>query len=109
MRCIRSFVGAGLLLLVACGNGDDGGQGNGERTFLAVAVRRESVTMKVSATGVLQPVQEIDIKSKASGKILRLPVETGQVVDRGELLVQVDTSDLAADLRQGQAARIDFQ
>jgi HlyD family secretion protein len=108
MRCIRSFVGAGLLLLVACGNGDDVGHGYGERTFLAVAVRRESVTMKVSATGVLQPVQEIDIKSKASGKILRLPVETGQVVERGELLVQVDTSDVAADLRQ-RLAQIELQ
>lgn len=108
MRCIRPFVGAGLLLLVACGNGDDVGNGNGERTFLTVAVRRESVTMKVSATGVLQPVQEIDIKSKASGKILRLPVETGQVVERGELLVQVDTSDLAADLRQ-RLAQIELQ
>ena len=58
------------------------------------------MTVKVNATGTLEPIREIEIKSKASGKVLRLPVEVGDRVNRGALLAQVDTTDLAVILRQ---------
>jgi HlyD family secretion protein len=53
----------------------------------------------------------IEVKSKASGLIVKMPVETGSQVNSGDLLVQVDTRDVKnqydqamADLRSAQAS-----
>lgn len=74
-------------------------------------VARRTIVVDAQATGVVEPISIIEVKSKASGMIVRLPVETGSVVRAGALLVQVDTRDVknqveqaAADLRSAQAA-----
>ncbi len=74
-------------------------------------VGRRTIVVDAQATGVVEPINIIEVKSKASGMIVRLPVETGSVVRAGALLVQVDTRDVknqveqaAADLRSAQAA-----
>jgi HlyD family secretion protein len=74
-------------------------------------VTRRTIVVDAQATGVVEPINIIEVKSKASGMIVRLPVETGSVVRAGALLVQVDTRDVknqveqaAADLRSAQAA-----
>jgi HlyD family secretion protein len=74
-------------------------------------VGRRTIVVDAQATGVVEPINIIEVKSKASGMIVRLPVETGSLVRAGALLVQVDTRDVqnqleqaAADLRSAQAA-----
>ncbi len=74
-------------------------------------VGRRTIVVDAQATGVVEPINVIEVKSKASGMIVRLPVETGSQVRAGALLVQVDTRDVknqveqaAADLRSAQAA-----
>ncbi|MBU6366071.1 MAG: efflux RND transporter periplasmic adaptor subunit [Gemmatimonadetes bacterium] len=74
-------------------------------------VGRRPITVDAQATGVVEPINVIEVKSKASGQIVRMPVETGSQVRAGDLLVQVDTRDVknqyeqaAADLRSAQAA-----
>ncbi len=42
------------------------------------------------ASGTIQPDTVVEVKSKASGEILELKVETGQLVKRGALMVRVD-------------------
>jgi HlyD family secretion protein len=73
-------------------------------------VARRTLVVDAQATGVVEPINVIEVKSKASGMIVRMPVETGSQVRAGDLLVQVDTRDVtnqyeqaAADLRSAQA------
>ncbi len=61
------------------------------------------IVVSVSATGVLQPVRIIEVKSKASGEILDMPVEMGDYVERGQLIAQVDTRILTQELKQSEA------
>src|SRR5688572_16335461 len=75
-----------------------------------VAVERRDIVVDAEATGVVEPINVIEVKSKASGQIERMPVETGTRVKPGDLLVQVDTRDVRnqynqalADLRAAQA------
>jgi HlyD family secretion protein len=75
------------------------------------AVARRTIVVDAQATGAVEPINVIEVKSKASGQIVRIPVETGTQVNAGDLLVQVDTRDVknqfdqaAADLRSAQAA-----
>jgi HlyD family secretion protein len=59
-------------------------------TYQAVPVERRDIVVSAQASGTVQPDTTVEVKSKASGEILDLAVETGQVVKRGELMVRVD-------------------
>ena len=68
----------------------------------AIAEIRD-VTVSVQATGVLQPIKIVEIKSKASGEILEMPVEMGDYVEAGDLIAQIDTETLDQELKQVDA------
>lgn len=77
----------------------------------SVAVDRRTIVVDAQATGAVEPINVIEVKSKASGQITRIPVETGSQVKAGDLLVQVDTRDVqnqydqsSADLKSAQAS-----
>ena len=73
----------------------------GELPTVEATIR--DITVSVSATGVLQPIRIVEIKSKASGEILHMPVEMGDFVRAGELIAQVDTRILDQELKQVEA------
>jgi len=75
--------------------------GLGELPTAVAAVR--DITVSVQATGVLRPVKIIEIKSKASGEILDMPVDIGDFVEAGDLIAQIDTEILDQELKQVEA------
>ena len=70
---------------------------------LTVAADVRDITVSVSATGVLQPVRIVEIKSKASGEILQMPVESGDYLRAGDLIAQIDTRILDQEFKQAEA------
>ena len=58
--------------------------------YQALPVTRRSIGVSASAAGTVEPVQLIEVKSKASGEITQVRVETGDIVTPGQLLVRVD-------------------
>ena len=94
-----SILTAFAVALAGCGDGSESNVGVADqRTFVTVTVKRQDMVIDVSATGEIEAIREIEIKSKASGKILRLPVEEGDAVNAGALLAQIDTADVALQL-----------
>ena len=71
--------------------------------YQAIPVERRSITVSVRAAGTVQPDTLVEVKSKASGEILEIKVETGQVVRRGDLLVRVDQRTARNTVAQGEA------
>jgi HlyD family secretion protein len=67
-------------------------------------VERIDLARSVVATGKIQPVTQVEIKSKASGIIQKLPVNVGDVVHKGQVICELDQNDLLPALRQQQAA-----
>jgi HlyD family secretion protein len=67
-------------------------------------VERVDLARSVVATGKIQPVTEVEIKSKASGIIQKLPVNVGDVVRKGQVICELDQNDLLPALQQQQAA-----
>lgn len=94
-----AIVGSSALVLTGCGRGPR----NGDTVVDMAAVEQRDIVVAAEATGVIEPIQVIEIKSKASGEIVKMAVETGQVVERGDLLVQVDPTDLANAVEQAKA------
>jgi HlyD family secretion protein len=68
----------------------------------APVVRRD-IVIDAQANGVVEPINVVEVKSKAGGQITRMNVETGALVRPGELLVQIDTRDVQNQYNQSVA------
>ncbi len=67
-------------------------------------VERMDLARSVVATGKIEPTTKVEIKSKASGIILKLPVNVGDVVHQGQVICELDQNDLLPRLKQAEAA-----
>jgi HlyD family secretion protein len=65
---------------------------------------RQSVVITVSATGTIEPAEVVQVKSKASGQITKMPVSMGTVVKPGDLIAQIDPRDPQSRYTQAVAA-----
>ena len=59
-----------------------------------VEVMRGDLTIMAEATGLVEPVREVEVKSKASGEVLRLHADIGDEVLPGALLAEIDPRDV---------------
>jgi len=67
-------------------------------------VERGDLARSVVATGKIEPISKVEIKSKANGIIKELKVEEGAPVVEGQVLAELDKDNLAARLREARAA-----
>ncbi len=68
----------------------------------ALATRRD-IIVDAQANGTMEPITVIDVKSKASGVIDKMTVETGTHVKPGDLIVQINTRDVQNKFDQAKA------
>jgi len=66
-------------------------------------IKKGDITSIVSASGKIQPIKEVKISAYVAAKITHLPVEDGDRVRKGDLLVQLDPARYRAIVKQNQA------
>ena len=66
-------------------------------------VERGDIARSVVATGKIQPLATVEVKSKASGIVKQIYVDYGDRVKAGQILVELDKEQLQANLREAQA------
>jgi HlyD family secretion protein len=80
---------------------------NGAATTLdpsrLATVELGTMTRSVVATGKIEPITKVEIKSKANGIIERLAVDVDHRVDAGQILAELDKENLNARLREARA------
>jgi HlyD family secretion protein len=69
-----------------------------------VTVERGPMVRSVVATGKIEPITKVEIKSKANGLIEALTVDVDAQVDEGQVLAELDRENLNARLREARAA-----
>jgi HlyD family secretion protein len=74
-----------MALLGACGAGEPPAP-----KYETAAVTRGDLEVTVEASGTIEPVADVEVKSKASGEILAIEAEIGDAVEAGTLLVRID-------------------
>ena len=72
--------------------------------YNSAAVERASISVSVSSSGVVEPLATVEVKSKASGEVLELFVETGDYVEEGAILVHIDPRTVRNRLAQAEAS-----
>lgn len=66
-------------------------------------VERRTIEVGVSSAGIVEPLATVEVKSKASGEVLDLLVETGDMVEQGALMVSIDPRTVRNRLDQSDA------
>jgi HlyD family secretion protein len=94
---IRWFAVPALILAAACK------KDAAPVTYQSLPVERRDIIVSAQASGAIQPDTTVEVKSKASGEVLQLNAETGQVVKRGAPLVRIDPRNARNALAQAQA------
>ena len=66
-------------------------------------VDRGDLAKSVVATGKIEPITKVEIKSKASGIVKKWNADAGQMVKAGTVLVELDKVEIEAQVRQARA------
>ncbi|KQZ81434.1 hemolysin D [Mesorhizobium sp. Root157] len=72
--------------------------------YVAQPATRADLTVEVSATGTLQPLNQVDISSELSGVVRSVSAEENQEVKKGDVLAALDTSKLEAQIERAKAS-----
>jgi HlyD family secretion protein len=67
-------------------------------------VQKRDLTAYVTASGQVEPHTKVDVASDVSGRIVKLSVKEGDVVKKGQFLLQIDPSTYQADVQREAAA-----
>jgi len=72
-------------------------------TIRTAPVERRTIVVQAEATGVIEPINVVEVKSRSSGQVIEMPIETGTLVRPGDLIVQLDTRDVQNQYDQAKA------
>lgn len=74
--------------------------------FTTVPAAKDSLTVTVSATGTLQPLTQVDISSELSGVVRTVLVNENDLVKKGEVLAELDTTRIQAQVDGARASAL---
>lgn len=67
-------------------------------------VERQDLQAKVSANGKVQATKKVDISATVPGQVIQLAVKEGDVVKKGQFLLQIDSVNYRANARGSQSS-----
>jgi HlyD family secretion protein len=91
---------ASLILLLGCQKAQK--SVTPATTYDSAPVETRKIEVTVDASGVVEPESTVEVKSKASGEVLKVHGETGDVIQAGTLLVQIDKRTPAIRVSQSE-------
>lgn len=102
LRQIALFA-VGMSLLTACGNSQSGMK-LGDAEFAVMAVNSTTSDQTTSYPATIKGTQDIEVRPQVSGFIVKLCVDEGATVRKGQALFQIDPTQYAAAVGQAKAA-----
>lgn len=101
---LRWLVIAVVVLAIAAAFGLWVAKRNGNALFKTVEITRGDLTIVVTATGTLQPVNQVDVGSELSGTIRSIEADVNDRVTKGQVLARMDTERLKSRVVESRAA-----
>lgn len=85
---IRPMLGAGKELLAGA--------------YLTGTAQMQEMTVSVSSTGTIQPIDSYNVSGMVTGEVLEAPFEVGDQVEKGDVLYRIDPGSAETSLQQAQ-------
>lgn len=70
---------------------------------LTVPAQAEDITLRITASGSVVPIQSVNLSPKTSGRLRELFVEQGDRVEQGQIVARMEDADAKARVAQAQA------
>lgn len=98
------LVAGGVLLLAVIIIANLSRGGGAQTAVQAADVKRGSIASTVRAPGRIQPVTQVKLSANVPGEVVQLNVKEGDVVRKGQFLLQLDDTQVRSRVREAQAA-----
>ncbi len=93
---VFTFLCAALLVLSSCGKKQ-------EVKYSTATVSRQDFSTSITATGTIEPVTQVEVGTQVSGIIDKIYVDYNSEVKRGELIAELDKTNLVSELSSAQS------
>jgi HlyD family secretion protein len=105
LRWLIGLIASGVLIVGTTATIKTIQQGNKppDITKLTVPVAAKDITVRITASGKVQPIQSVNISPKSSGLLADLNVEQGQTVKKGQIIARMDNSEIKMRIIQYKA------
>ena len=105
---IGSALILGTILFTNCSDQNSGeGQFSMPPMPVEVAeVKMQVVSEKFEAVGTIEAIEEITVVSEINAAVVDLPFTEGSQINKGELIAQLDDSQIAAEVTRSEALHI---
>jgi HlyD family secretion protein len=103
-RVKMSVFGGVILVLAAIGGLTAMKRGNKAVEVRIEAVQARDLVASVTASGQVRPQTKVDLSSDITGKIVKLAVKEGQMVSKGQFLLQINAQQAEAAMQRSEAA-----
>jgi HlyD family secretion protein len=70
---------------------------------MTVPVKAQSLQVKITASGVIQPIQTVNLSPKSAGIVAELFVEQGDRVKQGQVVARMENQEIEAQILQARA------
>ena len=98
-------VGGGILLAIVLIGGLSAAKGRNKATEVRIEpVEKRDLVASVTASGQVQPHTKVDLASDITGRIVRLVVKEGDLVTKGQFLLEIDPAQYRASAERASAA-----
>ena len=77
-----------LIVLASCGSNNDSKEKS--QYYKKQETQTQQLELSIEASGIIEAISSVEIKSKASGEILFLGADVGDFVEKGAMLGQID-------------------
>ncbi|MDP1861701.1 MAG: efflux RND transporter periplasmic adaptor subunit [Gemmatimonadaceae bacterium] len=98
--------GLGILVVVVAGGAVAARANSGEKPteVRLEAVQKRDLVASVTASGQVQPKSKVDVAADLSGRIVRLAVKEGDIVRKGQFLLEIDPALYISAVQRAEAA-----
>lgn len=80
-----------------------GGKKEEEVTFESAKVERQNIHTTITATGTIEPVTSVTVGTQVSGIVSKLYVDYNSVVKKGQVIAELDRTNLTSELNRAKA------
>lgn len=72
-------------------------------TYCTANVEKSEITVSVTATGTIEPVTSVTVGTQVSGKVAHLYVDYNSIVKKGQVIAELDKTNLMSELTSARA------
>lgn len=94
------------VVTMACGSGEkdkaETSESGNRIPVRAVVAKGDTINQSILSTGTLMANESVEIRSEVSARVTKINFKEGEAVQKGRLLIEMDRSELSAELNQTQ-------